>query len=135
MGNGLVQRGVLQTVDVTTPGNATLSERMQSVLRRLEDRPGDAPVVVSVGFLRWIAEASAEKTSNNNVAELHNQIKRLTHELDDARESAAEMKARSDRVIEQLQLADIRSASLTKRVAKLRATMAAVVRKQSTAAK
>jgi uncharacterized coiled-coil DUF342 family protein len=135
MDNGLARRGVIQTAEAATAAGVTLSERLQSVLRRIEDRPGDAPVVVSAGFLRWIADASTETAANSDVAELYNQIEKLTRERDDARESVVQIKAQSDRVSEQLRLADVRVASLTERVAKLRQALAVMTGKPAATGK
>lgn len=129
MGDGLAKRGGFLTMEPTTSASATLTERLQSVIQRIQDRSGDTPVVVSAGFLRWIAEASAETTAKTDVAELHNQIEKLTRERDEARESVIQIKAHSDRVAEQLQLADVRVATLTERVAKLREALAVMTGK------
>lgn len=104
----------------TADTGTTLSERLHSVLRRIQDRTGDMPVVVSAGFLRWVAEAANQMVPQSDVAELYNQNERLTRERDEARESALQIKAHSDRVSEQLELANVSIATLTDRVAKLR---------------
>lgn len=124
MGEGLAKRGVFPTVENTASAGATLTERLQSVLGRIQDRPGDAPVVVSAGFLRWVAEASTESAAKSDAAELLGQIEKLTRERDEARDSALQSKAQSDRMSEQLQLANVRVATLTERVAKLREALA-----------
>ena len=129
MSDGLAKRGVFPTMENTTSAGATLSERLQSVLRRIQDRSGDAPVVVSAGFLRWIADASADTAAKSDAAELHSRIEQLTRERDEARDSALQIKAHSDRVSEQLQLADVRVATLTKRVATLREALAVMTGK------
>ena len=129
MGDGLAKRGVFPTMEATKAATATLTERLQSVIQRIEDRPGDYPVVVSAGFLRWIADASAETAAKGDMAELHSQIEKLTRERDEARESAAQIKTHSDRVSEQLKLADIRVATLTERLAKLREALAVMAAK------
>ena len=120
MRDGLAKRGVFPTMEATKSAGATLTERLQSIIQRIEDRPGDYPVVVSAGFLRWIADTSAETAAKSDVAELHSQIERLTRERDEARESAAQIKTHSERVSEQMKLADVRVATLTGRIAKLR---------------
>lgn len=125
MRDGSTKRGVFPTIEVTTSARATLNERLQSVLQRIQDRRGDYPVVVSAGFLRWIADASAEATAKTDVAKLHSQIEKLTRERDEARESALQIKSHSDRVSEQLKLADVRVATLTERIAKLREALKA----------
>jgi uncharacterized coiled-coil DUF342 family protein len=129
MGDGLAKRGVFPTMEATKSAGATLTERLQSVIQRIEDRPGDAPIVVSAGFMRWIADASAETAAKSDVAELHSQIEKLTRERDEARESAVQIKTHSDRVSEQLKLADVRVATLTERIAKLREALAVMARK------
>ena len=131
MGNMMPKRGIFPTVENTADAGTTLSERLQSVLRRIQDRSGDAPVVVSAGLLRWIAEASSEKLSNADAADLYRQIEQLTHELENARESAAQAKGHSDRVSEQLQLANVRVATLTEHVTKLRQALAGMTRKSA----
>jgi uncharacterized coiled-coil DUF342 family protein len=120
MGNFLAKRGVFQSAEAATDTGTTLSERLQSVLRRIQDRSGDYPVVVSAGFLRWVADASNETAASTDVADLYKQIEKLTRERDEARESVVQIKAHSDRVSEQLQLSNVRVAALTERVAKLR---------------
>ena len=129
MGNFLAKRGVFQTAEIATDTGTTLSERMQSVLRRIQDRSGDFPVVVSAGFLRWVADASNETAANADAADLYKQIEKLTRERDEARESVVQIKAHSDRVSEQLQLSNVRVAALTERVAKLREALAVVTGK------
>jgi septal ring factor EnvC (AmiA/AmiB activator) len=131
MSDGLAKRGVFPTVENTAAAGATLNERLQSVLRRVQDRPGDAPIVVSAGFLRWIADASAASASKHDVAELQSQIDRLTRERDEVLETVAQVKAHSDRVTEQLHLADVRVATLSKRVATLREALTTAVGKSA----
>lgn len=124
MRDGLAKRGVYPTVESSPSADTTITERLQSVLGRIQDRPGDAPVVVSAAFLRWIAEASIEAVSRNDITDLHSQIEKLTRERDEALESVIEIKAHSDHVTQQLKLADVRVAALSARVAKLRETLA-----------
>ena len=129
MSDGLAKRGAFLATEADATASATLAERLQSVLRRNQNRTGDAPVAVSAGFLRWVADASTESSSKSDLAELKSQIAKLTHERDEARASVIQTKAHSDRVSEQLQLADVRVASLTARVAKLREALAVMTGK------
>ena len=130
MNNSWAKRGTFPTTEVPGTGD-TLTERLQSVLCRIQDRPGDTPVVVSAGFLRWIADMTAKSENKSDIAELHGQLETLTRERDEARESAAHAKAQIERLSEQLQLANVHVASLTKHVTKFREAITAMTEKSA----
>ena len=122
-----VGRGLSQMPEVARSEGDSLPERLESVLRRIEDHPGDAPVAVSAGFLRWVAENAREIATV--AAELRDQLDNLSRDYDETREAATRLKAHYDRATEALQLADVRVSTLTDRVAKLRAELAAATGK------
>lgn len=122
-----VGRGLSQMPEAGRAEGDSLPERLESVLRRIEDHPGDAPVAVSAAFLRWVAHNAREIATD--AAELRDQLDTLTREYDETREAATRLKAHYDRASEALQLADVRVATLTDRVAKLRSELAAATGK------
>ena len=117
-----VGRGLSQLPEAARTDGDSLPDRLEGVLRRIEDRPGDAPVAVSAGFLRWVAQNAREISTD--AAELREQLDILSREYEETRESAERLKAHYDRATEQLHLADVRVSTLTDRVAKLRAEIA-----------
>lgn len=119
-----VGRGLPQLPEVAVTDGDSLPDRLEGVIRRIEDRPGDAPVAVSAGFLRWAAQNAREIAKD--AAELREQIETLTRDYNETREAAARLKAHYDRASEALQLADARATTLNERVAKLRAELAAL---------
>jgi phage shock protein A len=125
-----VGRGLSQLPEAARTEGTTLPDRLEGVLRRIEDRPGDAPVAVSAGFLRWVAQNAREIATD--AAELRDQLDVLSREYDETREAAERLKAHYDRATEQLHLADVRVSTLTERVTKLRAEIAAITGKPVT---
>lgn len=128
-----VGRGLSQMPEAARTDGDSLPERLEGVLRRIEDRPGDAPVAVSAGFLRWVAENARDIAFD--AAELREQLELITREYDETREAAERLKAHYDRASEALKLADVRVATLTERVAKLRTEIAAITGKPAAARK
>jgi len=122
-----VGRGLSQLPEAARTDGDSLPDRLEGVLRRIEDQPGDAPVAVSAGFLRWAAQSAREIA--NDAAELRDQINTLSREYDETREAATRLKAHYDRASDALQLADVRVAKLTDRIAKLRTELAAATGK------
>ena len=120
-------RGPSQMPEAAWTDGESLPERLEGVLRRIEDHPGDAPVAVSAGFLRWVAQNAREIATD--AAELRDQLDTLSRDYDETREAATRLKAHYDRATEALQLADVRVSTLTDRVAKLRAELAAATGK------
>ncbi len=125
-----VGRGLSQLPEAARTDGDSLPDRLEGVLRRIEDHPGDAPVAVSAGFLRWMAQSAREIA--NDAAELRDQLDTLNRDYDETREAATRLKAHYDRASEALQLADVRVSTLTDRVAKLRAELAAANGKPAT---
>ena len=118
-----VRRGLSQLPEAAKTDGDSLPERLEGVLRRIEDRPGDAPVAVSAGFLRWAAKSARE--ISKDAVEMRDQLETLTREYEEAREAAERMKAHYERTAEQLQMADVRVKTLTDRISKLRSEIAA----------
>jgi len=128
-----VGRGLSQLPEAARTDGDSLPDRLEGVLRRIEDHPGDAPVAVSAGFLRWMAQNAREIASD--AAELRDQLDTLTRDYDETREAATRLKAHYDRASEALKLADVRVSTLTDRIAKLRAELAAATGKPVTTRK
>lgn len=127
MSNRPAGRGLPKMQEADVMGEGSLPEKLESVLKRIEDRPGDAPVAVSAGFLRWVATSASDIAMD--ATELRDQLALLTREHAEAREAADRLKAHNDRASELLKLADTRIKSLTDRIAKLRAELAAITGK------
>jgi hypothetical protein len=117
MGNTLAKRGLFQVTEASTPADASVTERIQSVLRRIEDQPCDMPVVVSAGFLRWMGEAHNEFADDQELVRLRDQIVVLIQERDEAREESQRLKAHRDGLSTQIQPTDVRIISLAERMA------------------
>jgi hypothetical protein len=101
--------------------SGTLLERLETVLQKIEHHPGDAPVAVSAGFLRWVAwEAENLSADADDTDGLRAQIEHLSREVEDARQAAMQLHAFSSRLSEQLQLAETRNAALNHSITVLR---------------
>lgn len=128
--DGSIGRGLSRLPEVASAEGESLPERLEGVLRRIEDHPGDAPVAVSAGFLRWVAQNARE--ISNDAAELRDQLDSLSREYEETREAAERLKVHYDRATEQLHLADVRVSTLSDRVTKLRAEISALTGKPVT---
>jgi hypothetical protein len=80
-----------------------MPEKLAGVLARIADQPGDAPVVVSAGFLRWLAKSAGE----------------YERERDEARMVARRQKARAEAAAKLLGAADVRIDRLRGEIAAL----------------
>jgi F0F1-type ATP synthase epsilon subunit len=125
-----VGRGLSQLPEAARTDGDSLPDRLEGVLRRIEDHPGDAPVAVSAGFLRWAAKNAREIATD--ASELREQLDTLMREYEETRESAERLKAHYERATEQLQMADVRVSTLSDRVSKLRAEIASLTGKPVT---
>lgn len=123
-------RGLSQLPEAARTDGESLPDRLDGILHRIQDRPGDAPIAVSAGFLRWAAKNAREIATD--AAEMREQLDTLTHEYDETREAAERLKSHYDRASEQLRLADVRVSTLSERVTKLRAEIAALTGKPVT---
>ena len=85
---------------------APMPEKLAGVLARIGDKPDDAPVVVSAGFLRWLTKEAG-------------QAERAIEQRDEARVIARQLKARCDMTGKLLDVAD-------KRITVLRGEIAAL---------
>lgn len=125
-----VGRGLSQLPEAARTDGDSLPDRLEGVLRRIENHPGDAPVAVSAGFLRWAAKNAREIATD--ASELREQLDTLIREHDETREAAERLKVHYERATEQLKLADVRVSTLSDRVAKLRAEIASLTGKPVT---
>lgn len=128
-----VGRGLSKLPEAARADGDSLLERLEGILRRIQDHPGDAPVAVSAGFLRWAAKNAREIATD--ASELREQFDSLVREYEETRESAERLKAHYERATEKLQLADDRVSGLTDLVAKLRAELSSATGKPVTTGK
>lgn len=77
----------------------TLPEKLAGVLERIAGHPADGPVVVSAGFLRWLAKEAGQ-------AELN------AEQRDEARTVARQQRARADAAAKLLTVGDARITAL-----------------------
>lgn len=117
-------RGIPQLPEAAKTEGDTLPDKLEGVLSRIEEHPGDAPVAVSAGFLRWAARHARELSTE--ASEMREQLATLTRDYNETRAASERLQAHHERSNEQLRLAEVRVSALTERVTKLRAEIASI---------